>query len=165
MVFSHHGLWHGGRRNDSDAVRYMFKIRFNPTVRQRRLWDTSDLGDPRVAEELSTTFPWYEHATGRLEIYHRVLLARALTGMILLRPGPLGDPGLQPAQGGSRMNVRQQILVLYLATSALDSEVVGWSAYDGTVRTSPTTGDSDEPPDALVWMPCGTAGGCSRRHS
>ncbi|MFE2700456.1 hypothetical protein ACFXJP_01640, partial [Streptomyces mirabilis] len=30
--------------------------------------------------ELSTTFPWYEPATGRLEIYHRVLLWRALTG-------------------------------------------------------------------------------------
>jgi hypothetical protein len=80
VVFLHHGLWHGGRRNDSDVVRYMFKIRFNPTVRQRRLWDTSDLGDPRVAGELSTTFPWYEPATGRLEIYHRVLLWRALTG-------------------------------------------------------------------------------------
>jgi hypothetical protein len=80
VVFLHHGLWHCGRRNDSDVVRHMFKIRFNPTVRQRRLWDTSDLGDPRVAEELSTTFPWYEPATGRLEIYHRVLLWRALTG-------------------------------------------------------------------------------------
>ncbi|RPF30534.1 hypothetical protein [Streptomyces sp. TLI_185] len=42
--------------------------------------------------------------------------------------------------------MRQQVLVLYLATSALDSHVVGWSRYDGTGRTSPTTGDSDEPP-------------------
>ena len=42
--------------------------------------------------------------------------------------------------------VRQQVLVLYLATSALDSDVVGWSTYDGTGRTKPTTGDSDEPP-------------------
>lgn len=80
VVFLHHGLWHGGRRNDSDAVRYMFKIRFNPTVRQLRLWDTSDLGDPRVSTKLSTTFPWYEQATGRLEIYNRVLLWRSLTG-------------------------------------------------------------------------------------
>jgi hypothetical protein len=44
--------------------------------------------------------------------------------------------------------VRQQVLVLYLATSALDSDVVGWSRYDGTGRTAPTTGDSDEPPYA-----------------
>ncbi|MFD0031041.1 hypothetical protein ACWGDS_06755 [Streptomyces sp. NPDC055059] len=42
--------------------------------------------------------------------------------------------------------LRQQVLVLYLSTSALDSPVVGWSRYDGTGRTTPTTGDSDEPP-------------------
>ena len=41
---------------------------------------------------------------------------------------------------------RQQVLVLYLSTSALDSGVVGWSRYDGTGSTNPTTGDSDEPP-------------------
>jgi hypothetical protein len=41
---------------------------------------------------------------------------------------------------------RQQVLVLYLATSALDSHVVGWARYDGTGTTRPTTGDSDEPP-------------------
>jgi hypothetical protein len=41
---------------------------------------------------------------------------------------------------------RQQVLVLYLHTSALDSAVVGWSMYDGTGRATPTTGDSDEPP-------------------
>ena len=43
-------------------------------------------------------------------------------------------------------DLRQQVLVLYLATSALDDRVVGWSNYDGTGATSPTTGDSDEPP-------------------
>jgi len=42
--------------------------------------------------------------------------------------------------------VRQQVLVLYLASSALDSDVVGWSTYDGTGQSSPTTGDCDEPP-------------------
>lgn len=80
VVIVHHGIWHGGRRNDSGLARYMFKIRLNPTARQVRLWDTSDLADPRVAEELRTTFPWYEPATGRLEIYNRVKLWRALTG-------------------------------------------------------------------------------------
>jgi len=43
-------------------------------------------------------------------------------------------------------NLRQQVLVLYLSDSSLDSEVIGWSVYDGTGRTSPTTGDGDEPP-------------------
>lgn len=50
-----------------------------------------------------------------------------------------------PAADGAPL-LRQKVLVLYLANSALDSPVVGWSLYDGTGRTSPTTGDSDEPP-------------------
>lgn len=58
--------------------------------------------------------------------------------------------------------MRQQVLVLYLATSALDSPVVGWSRYDGTGRTRPTTGDSDEPPIPPGLTRCGTGGACSR---
>ncbi|MFJ4879040.1 hypothetical protein ACIP93_28100 [Streptomyces sp. NPDC088745] len=50
-----------------------------------------------------------------------------------------------PRTGGTPV-LRQRVLVLYLSTSALDSPVVGWSHYDGTGRTFPTTGDSDEPP-------------------
>ncbi|WP_042410887.1 hypothetical protein [Streptacidiphilus carbonis] len=41
---------------------------------------------------------------------------------------------------------RQEVLVLFLSDSSLDSRVVGWSRYDGTGETSPTTGDSDVPP-------------------
>lgn len=43
-------------------------------------------------------------------------------------------------------NVRQQLLVLYLGTSALDSNVIAWTRYDGTGRSRPTMGDSDTPP-------------------
>lgn len=46
----------------------------------------------------------------------------------------------------STLTDRQQVLVLYLSTSALDSDVIGWSRYDGTRNTAPTTGDSEEPP-------------------
>lgn len=42
--------------------------------------------------------------------------------------------------------LRQQVLVLYLATSALDAAVVGWSVYDGTGVTRHMAGDSDAPP-------------------
>jgi len=80
VQFLHHGIWHGGRRNDSDITRYMFKIRFNPTVRQRLLWNTEDLNDPAVLEELRTHFPWYENASGRIEYVNRTRLWRALTG-------------------------------------------------------------------------------------
>ncbi|EFL20298.1 phytanoyl-CoA dioxygenase (PhyH) superfamily protein [Streptomyces himastatinicus ATCC 53653] len=80
VLILHHGIWHSGRRNDSGVPRYMFKIRLNPTVPQVRLWNTDDLGDPAVAEELRTRFPWYEQATGRLELHNRIRLWRALTG-------------------------------------------------------------------------------------
>lgn len=43
-------------------------------------------------------------------------------------------------------NMKQQILVLYLASSALDSSVKGWTRYDGTGQSRHTTGDSFEPP-------------------
>jgi len=45
-------------------------------------------------------------------------------------------------------HMRQQVLVLYLETSALDSEVIGWSQYDGTARHLHMAGDSEEPPYA-----------------
>lgn len=43
---------------------------------------------------------------------------------------------------------RQKVLVLYLANSALDSPVKGWSAYDGTGEENHTTGDSADVPYA-----------------
>lgn len=42
--------------------------------------------------------------------------------------------------------MRQKVLVLYLANSALDSPVVAWSVYDGTGATRPMAGDADQPP-------------------
>ena len=44
------------------------------------------------------------------------------------------------------MALRQQILVLYLASSALDTPVIAWANYDGTGRTRHSAGDTDEPP-------------------
>jgi hypothetical protein len=43
---------------------------------------------------------------------------------------------------------RQQVLVLYLSNSALDSGVIGWSFYDGTGKTTHTTGDGEVAPYA-----------------
>ena len=42
--------------------------------------------------------------------------------------------------------VRQQLLVLYAATSSPESEVGAWSMFDGTGRQSSMAGDADEPP-------------------
>ena len=51
--------------------------------------------------------------------------------------------------------LRQKVLILYLANSALDSPVKGWTLYDGTGQHRHTTGDSETPPyetglDALL---------------
>ena len=43
-------------------------------------------------------------------------------------------------------DLRQIIMILYLSNSALDSDVRGWTIYDGSGQTYPTTGDSDTPP-------------------
>lgn len=37
-------------------------------------------------------------------------------------------------------------MVLYLASSALDSRVVSWAFYDGTGRETHMAGDCDDPP-------------------
>ena len=41
---------------------------------------------------------------------------------------------------------RQKVLILYLASSALDTPVVAWSLYDGTGKTRTMAADSDKPP-------------------
>ena len=44
--------------------------------------------------------------------------------------------------------IRQKVLVLYLANSALDSPVIGWAEYDGTGQVLHMAGDADTPPYA-----------------
>jgi hypothetical protein len=58
----------------------MFKIRFNPAVRQLRLWNTDDIDDPAVGRELTTSFGWTSANEGRLELVNRAKLWRVLTG-------------------------------------------------------------------------------------
>ncbi|HKI74625.1 MAG TPA: phytanoyl-CoA dioxygenase family protein [Pseudomonadales bacterium] len=95
VLFMHMGIWHGGGLNQSDRLRYMFKIRMCPTERQRRLWDTRDLPndmaqqraifwtDPQdrgdsLANTLMRYQPWYESDTGRLELMNRIRMWRYL---------------------------------------------------------------------------------------
>ena len=53
------------------------------------------------------------------------------------------------------MQKKQKVLILYLATSMLDSEVIAWSLHDGTGKNFHMPGDSEQPPyetgtDALL---------------
>ncbi|MEO9151719.1 MAG: hypothetical protein ABI243_04910 [Lapillicoccus sp.] len=61
---------------------------------------------------------------------------------------PVDDVTASFAAPSATPHLRQQLVILYLATSSLDSAVVGWTRYDGTGRSAPTMGDSDEPPYA-----------------
>jgi Phytanoyl-CoA dioxygenase (PhyH) len=45
-----------------------------------------------------------------------------------------------------QQDVRQEVLVLYLGTSSLRSEVISWSRYDGAGHDDPDTGEEFEPP-------------------
>ena len=51
---------------------------------------------------------------------------------------PLFMPTSTPT---SKPNFRQQVLVLYLANSALDTAVIAWAMYDGTGRRMHMAGD------------------------
>ena len=82
MLF-HMGLWHGGGLNQSEQLRYMFKIRLCPTRRQTLMWDWQDDTAPdhprpifwtggmqdqsSLAAILTRPEPWFEADTGRLE--------------------------------------------------------------------------------------------------
>jgi len=95
LLVVHHGIWHCGRQNKSDQMRYMFKVRLNPTVRQRLLWNTDDLTDETKKQQtifggskksddvqsiLGQQEPWFEWGDGRLEIINRIKLWRFITG-------------------------------------------------------------------------------------
>jgi hypothetical protein len=94
VLIFHQGLWHAGAPNHSETLRVLGKLRLNPTQRQLRLWDTSDLGsrsaaddhmfartDPTtIASKLRGSEGWYEPAAHRLETARRAQLWRYLTG-------------------------------------------------------------------------------------
>ena len=83
MFFWHTNVWHAARSNHTGRDRYMFKLRLNPTVRQQRLWNTSDLDDPETRSDigkiLSGTIPWHGQRH-RIEVMNRIRLWRYLTG-------------------------------------------------------------------------------------
>ena len=79
VAVAHHGIWHCAQPNLTDKMRYMFKLRLNPTVKQTRLWDTSDLDDPEVIKTLNINHEWYGNEV-RLEYVNRIKFWRFLTG-------------------------------------------------------------------------------------
>lgn len=95
ILVLHHGIWHCGRQNRTPQRRYMFKVRLNPSVPQVRLWNTEDLEEGYADHQelyagkghendiqtiLGKRHPWFEYASGRLEVVNRIKLWRFLTG-------------------------------------------------------------------------------------
>jgi hypothetical protein len=79
LLVCHHGLWHCGQPNITGTRRVMLKLRLNPSVPQRLLWNTADLGDPAIPGILGSPEPWHGNEA-RLEVVNRIKLWRHLTG-------------------------------------------------------------------------------------
>jgi hypothetical protein len=79
VVVFHHGMWHAGQPNASDRTRFMLKLRLNPSVKQERLFDTSELDSPDVRDALLVGHPWHG-VEARLELVQRALLWRTVSG-------------------------------------------------------------------------------------
>ena len=79
VVVVHHGIWHCAQANLTPHTRYMFKLRLNPTVPQRLLWDAGDRDDPEIGKVLLRNHDWYGNED-RLEIVNRIRFWRFLTG-------------------------------------------------------------------------------------
>ncbi len=97
LLAMHMGIWHGGGCNRSEKRRVMYKIRLNPTVRQRRLWNDDDVDEKMNAPQpiFAPTHPydpndvqtilcrperWFEADAARLEYLNRIKLWRHLLG-------------------------------------------------------------------------------------
>lgn len=96
MIF-HMGLWHGGGLNQSDQLRYLFKIRLCPKRRQLRLWEEGQIKNETEPQRpifwtdgkkqkdhlfsiLTKPEPWFEMDSGRLEYLNRIRFWRYISG-------------------------------------------------------------------------------------
>lgn len=79
LLVGHHGIWHCAQPNHTDQMRYMFKIRINPTVRQLLLWNTEDIDSPEIENILFRNHRWYGN-DDRLEYANRIKFWRFLIG-------------------------------------------------------------------------------------
>jgi len=79
VAVAHHGIWHCAQPNLTGQMRYMFKLRLNPTVRQKLLWNTEDLQSDEIPSILSNNHRWYGNEV-RLEVVNRIKMWRFLIG-------------------------------------------------------------------------------------
>ncbi|MCY3874260.1 MAG: phytanoyl-CoA dioxygenase family protein [Rhodobacteraceae bacterium] len=96
VLILHHNLWHAGRRNASNGVRAMYKMRLNPAGPQTGHWDMSeyDAAEVRapkplhsqatdrhdIQAQLAFFHPWADMRSAHLDIIQRTRLWRLLSG-------------------------------------------------------------------------------------
>ena len=96
VLILHHNLWHAGRRNASNSVRAMYKMRLNPAGSQTGHWDMSGYDAARarapkplhspatdrqdVQGQLSCFHPWADIRSAHLDVIQRTRLWRLLSG-------------------------------------------------------------------------------------
>jgi len=78
VIVVHHGIWHCAQPNHTDTMRFMFKLRLNPTVKQCSLWNMDDIGDPQIRRILGKNHGWYGNES-RIETVIRGKFWRFLT--------------------------------------------------------------------------------------
>jgi len=78
VVAWHHNLWHGAQPNYTDQMRYMYKVRLNPMVKQQRLWNTDNLDEEKLASIMFNCQPWYGQEN-RIEQFNRIRMWRHLS--------------------------------------------------------------------------------------
>lgn len=80
IAFALHGIWHCAQPNRTDRTRTMFKLRLNPTVPQRGLFDMFGYDELEVRRHLMNKgFRWHGD-DDRAESINRIRLWRYLTG-------------------------------------------------------------------------------------
>ena len=59
IAFTHQDIWHCAQPNTTDRTRYVFKVRLDPVVTQRNLFNIEGFNSTEVLDILKMAHPWY----------------------------------------------------------------------------------------------------------
>jgi len=80
IAILHHGLWHCAQPNQTDTMRYVFKLRLRPGEQQRNLFNTDGYNDPAVRRIVYGGYENWQGNEARLDHMNRASLWRYVVG-------------------------------------------------------------------------------------
>lgn len=80
VAILHHGIWHCAQANQTNTMRYVFKLRLRPGRIQRNLFDTTGYDDPEVRRIVYQGYEAWQGNEARLDHMNRAALWRYVTG-------------------------------------------------------------------------------------